>query len=240
MFFLKEGLSNKISYHKKEVAFLAGKQGFLADFVRVFRITFEFMKGFVKFYNVGPAVTVFGSARFGENNKYYEFARLLGRSLAKRGYAVLTGGGPGIMEAANRGAFEANGKTIGANIILPEEQLPNKFVNKLVTFYYFFVRKVILLKYSFAYVFLPGGFGTLDELAESITLIQTKKLLQFPIILVGKEYWSGLIDWIKTTLVSNHAIDDEDVSILHITDDLEEVLKTIDLTAKLFNITKNN
>lgn len=227
---------NRSIHHKKEVAFLSGKQGLVADFIRVIRITIEFMKGFIAFYNIGPAVTVFGSARFKESHKYYEIAKNLGRALAQRGYTVLTGGGPGLMEAANRGSMEANGISIGANIILPEEQLPNKYVSKLVTFYYFFVRKVILLKYSFAYVFLPGGFGTLDELAESITLIQTKKLVQFPIILVGEEYWKGFLDWIKDILLRNNAVDEEDISILYLTDSLDDVLKTIDATAKLFNI----
>ena len=183
------------------------------------------------FHKCGPAVTVFGSARFEENHQYYEKARSIGRGLATQGWTVITGGGPGIMEAANRGAFEAGGQSYGANIILPHEQVPNPYVQKSITFNYFFVRKIILIKYSSAFIVMPGGFGTLDELAEALTLIQTGKLYRFPVILVGKSYWQGLIDWMLEVLVPQKTIHKDDLKYLVLTDDIEEVLSLTQSTA---------
>lgn len=159
---------------------------------RLGRITAEFERGFRELYDLGPAVTVFGSARFGEGTPQYELGRGVGRELARAGLAVITGGGPGMMEAANRGAREAGGRSIGCNIVLPHEQRPNPYIDRMVEFRYFFVRKVMLVKYSCAFVCLPGGFGTLDELFEAATLIQCRKIGPFPLVLVGEEFWSGL------------------------------------------------
>ena len=162
--------------HSSEIQFLEGSRSRTRETLTLFRICVEFVRGFRALRSLGPCVTVFGSARFGESSPYYEQARQLSRALAQKGFTILTGGGPGIMEAANRGAIEAGGKSVGCNIILPHEQKPNPFLTRVVTFYYFFVRKVMLVKYSQAYVILPGGFGTLDEMTEALTLIQTKKL----------------------------------------------------------------
>lgn len=187
----------------------------------------EFIRGFRAFWDVGPAVTVFGSARFGEGHEYYELARKMGRLLAQEGFTVMTGGGPGLMEAANRGCQEVGGYSVGSNILLPHEQEPNRFLNKVVTFYYFFVRKIMLVKYSYAYVILPGGFGTLDEMSEALTLIQTGKLYDFPIILMGTEYWKGFYDWVNGTLLKNGAVSQGDIDFLHLTDNPDEALELI-------------
>lgn len=203
--------------------FLAGRHSRLFEFFRVLRIAREFIRGFRVLHFIGPAVTVFGSARIKEGTRYYDLAVKIGSTLAEMGYTVMTGGGPGIMEAANRGAKQTGGKSVGCNILLPFEQKPNPYLDVMVTFRYFFVRKVMLIKYSYSYVVLPGGFGTLDELSEALTLIQTKKLHHFPVILVGKEYWNGFFDWIKNTMIEEHTIDSQDLSLFHITDDPEEV-----------------
>jgi uncharacterized protein (TIGR00730 family) len=198
-----------------------------ADPWRVLRIQSEFVEGFDALASVGPAVTVFGSARTPENHRWYELARELGAMLAKQGYAVITGGGPGIMEAANRGAHEAGGLSVGCNIELPMEQGVNPYVDLAVEFRYFFARKVMFVKYADAFVIFPGGYGTLDELFEALTLIQTKKVQNFPVILMGADYWTGLIDWIKGTLLGEAAISPEDVDLLRITDDPAETCQII-------------
>ncbi len=191
------------------------------------RIGLEFFLGLRSLYNIGPAVTVFGSARFKEDNPNYQLARRIGARLAREGYTVMTGGGPGIMEAANRGAKEAGGYSVGCNIILPHEQDANPYLDKVVTFYYFFARKVMLIKYSYAYVILPGGLGTLDEMTEALTLIQTGKLYDFPVILVGRDYWKGFYDWVENTLVASGAVSPEDLNYMKLTDSPEEVVKII-------------
>jgi uncharacterized protein (TIGR00730 family) len=210
-----------------EAYLLAGRHSRLREAVRVFRISLEFIRGFRALHWAGPAVTVFGSARFGEDHRYYALGRKVGEALAREGFTVITGGGPGIMEAANRGAKEAGGQSIGCNILLPHEQKPNRFLDKVVTFYYFFVRKVMLIKYSCAFVILPGGLGTLDELSEAATLIQTGKLYDFPIILMGNDYWKGFRDWLEESLIKQGAVDAEDLHFLHFTDDPQETIAII-------------
>lgn len=199
--------------------------------MRLLRICLEFIKGFRAFHFLPPAVTFFGSARFKESSRYYELTRALAKRVAAMGFTVITGGGPGLMEAANRGAREIGGHTVGANITLPHEQSANRFVDKFVTFYYFFVRKVILVKYSYAYVIMPGGFGTLDELTEALTLIQTGKLYDFPVILVGNDYWKGFKDWIYGTLLKEGAINEEDLKYVTFTDSVEEAAAVIEQLA---------
>lgn len=199
--------------------FLAGPRSRLTEFWRALRILGEVVRGFRALHFVGPCVTVFGSARFAEDHVYYRVARDVGARLAGLGVTVMTGGGPGIMEAANRGAKEAGGHSIGCNIKLPMEQKPNPYLDKFVEFRYFFVRKVMLVKYSYAFIVLPGGFGTLDELFEALTLVQTKKIESFPIVLMGVEYWGPMIDFIRETLVRQATIDPADVELLTVTDD---------------------
>lgn len=215
-----------------EARFLTGKQSRLQEFFRVVRIAIEFIRGFRALHHLSPAVTVFGSARFKEGSHFYKLGREIGAGLAKQGYTVITGGGPGLMEAANRGAFENGGESVGANIVLPAEQKANPYLTRSILFRYFFARKVILVKYSFAYVVLPGGFGTLDEVMEALTLIQTKKLFFFPVVLVGRDYWEGFITWIKDTLAAQGAIDPSDLEFLFTADSPEEVLAITEATAK--------
>lgn len=193
---------------------------------RLKRISDEFVQGFDKLYGVGPAVTVFGSARFHEGHKYYDLGCEVGRELAKAGFAVLTGGGPGMMEAANRGAKEAGGASLGLNIILPFEQAPNPYVDQTIEFHYFFVRKVCLVKYSCAFICLPGGFGTLDELFEAATLIQCGKIGPFPLILIGEEFWSGVRDF-TAHLLGEGAIGMEDTGFARITDSPKEAVELV-------------
>jgi len=191
---------------------------------RIFRIIAEFVEGFEMLARIPPAVAIFGSARTKQGSVAYDRAEAIASILAKNGFSVITGGGPGVMEAANKGASEAGALSIGLNIELPLEQKPNIFANKLLNFRYFFVRKVMFVKYSIAFVILPGGFGTLDELFEAITLIQTRKIKPFPVILVGKEYWKGLLDWIRDTLVREKMIAAEDLDMLKTVETAEEVL----------------
>ena len=194
---------------------------------RSLRILSEFVEGFDALAEVGPAVSVFGSARMNANHRYYRQARELGQMLAKAGYAVITGGGPGIMEAANRGAQEGGGLSIGCNIELPHEQALNPYVDLGVEFRYFFARKVMFVKYADAFVIFPGGYGTLDELFEALTLIQTKKVQDFPVILMGTDYWTGMIDWIRASLLKEAAINPADVDLLRLTDDPNEAVRII-------------
>jgi uncharacterized protein (TIGR00730 family) len=190
------------------------------DAWRMFRILGEFAQGFDEMADVGKAVTVFGSARLGAAHPDYAKAEALAADLARRGYAVVTGGGPGIMEAANKGAFEAGGRSVGLNIALPHEQAPNGYQTDKVNFRYFFVRKVVLVKYSTAFVVFPGGFGTIDELFEALTLIQTKKIKPFPVFLVGVEYWRGLLQWLQGTLVRAGTIAEHDLHLFKVVDDV--------------------
>jgi len=201
---------------------------------RVFRIMAEFVDGFHELSEVGPAVSIFGSARTKKSNKWYKQAEKTADLLVKGGYAVITGAGPGIMEAGNKGAANAKGNSIGLNIDLPFEQKPNKYVRELINFHYFFCRKVMFVKYATAFVIFPGGFGTLDEFFESITLIQTRRMGKFPVILFGSKYWSGLIEWMKKSVLKEDNIDPEDLDIFQIVDTPEEVIKII----KKFYVTK--
>ncbi len=198
------------------------------DSWRLFRIMSEFVDGFDTLSEVNrPAVSIFGSARMTPDDKYYQLAEAIAGGLARAGYAVITGGGPGIMEAANKGAADAGGISVGLNINLPYEQQPNPYSNLPLSFKYFFVRKVMFIKYAMAFIGMPGGFGTLDELFEAVTLIQTRRIKSFPIILVGKEYWSGLVEWIKERMLSSGNIQSEDMLFFNILDDPDEVVNTI-------------
>jgi uncharacterized protein (TIGR00730 family) len=190
---------------------------------RVLRIMGEFVDGFDVLARVGLAVTVFGSARVKQDSPYYDAAREVGAGIAKRGFAVITGGGPGIMEAANRGANEAGGLSIGCNIELPHEQSPNPYANLSIDFRYFFVRKTMFVKYSEAFVVFPGGFGTMDELFESLTLIQTAKVKRFPVVLYGSDYWGGLLDWIRDTLAVEGMVSQDDLALVQVVDSTDEV-----------------
>ncbi len=191
---------------------------------RLFRILSEFIEGFDELADIGPAVSIFGSARLTGNNKYYKKTVEVSALLARNGYSVITGGGPGIMEAANRGAAAEGGLSIGLNIVLPREQKPNKFQNRTLNFKYFFARKVMFVKYAIGYVCMPGGFGTLDEFFEALTLIQTHKIHPFPLILFGTEYWSPLVEFLKKTMVKHKTISPEDMDLIVLTDDTKEVL----------------
>ncbi|MEK6673597.1 MAG: TIGR00730 family Rossman fold protein [Nitrospirota bacterium] len=193
------------------------------DTWRVFRILSELVDGFESLYDLGPAVTIFGSSRLGEDSYYYQKAVELGKRLSDSGFSVITGGGPGIMEGANRGAKMGKGKSVGLNIQLLHEQVPNKYQDIALNFRYFFVRKLMFIKYASAYVIFPGGFGTMDELFEALTLVQTRKIDSFPIILFGSEYWKGLTDWMKNTLIPQGTIGRDDQLLLQIVDDPDEV-----------------
>lgn len=194
---------------------------------RVLRIQAEFVEGFGTLAELGPAVSVFGSARMGEGTPAYEMGMAVGRGLAEAGYAVITGGGPGTMEAANRGAREAGGTSVGLGIELPHEQGLNTYLNVAVNFRYFFVRKTMFVKYSEGFVVLPGGFGTLDELFEAMTLVQTGKITRFPIVLLGTSYWSGLVDWIRATLIAEGAVGPDDLDLIAVTNDPAEAVRLI-------------
>jgi uncharacterized protein (TIGR00730 family) len=194
---------------------------------RIFRIMAEFVDSFEILSQVGPAVTIFGSARATRRDPYYKIAVELSRALARHGLAVITGGGPGIMEAANKGAAEAKGKSVGLNIELPLEQKQNRYTNIPIHFHYFFSRKVCFAKYSIAFVFMPGGFGTLDEFFEIATLVQTRRVPRFPLILFGGEYWKGLIHWLKTVALKRGFISPEDLDLVTITDDVREAIELI-------------
>ena len=195
---------------------------------RIFRIMGEFVDSFQTMSHVGPAVTIFGSARTKPNDKYYRAATAIAKGLAQHNLAVVTGGGPGIMEAANKGAAQAGGKSVGLNIELPHEQTGNRFTNVPIHFHYFFARKVCFVKYSLGFVYMPGGFGTLDELFEVITLVQTERIPQFPLVLFGREHWSGLLQWMKKELAQkNKFINPVDLDLVSVTDSPEEVVELI-------------
>lgn len=211
----------------EEIRFLHGPQRRGFEFARTARIFTEFIRGFRALHFVGPCVTVFGSARFDENHEYYVLAREVGRELARAGFTVMTGGGPGIMEAANRGAKDVGGRSIGCNIELPMEQAPNPYLDRWVDFRYFFIRKVMLVKYSYAFIVLPGGFGTLDEIFETATLIQTGKIRNFPLVVMGRKFWQPMFDFVTGTLVKRGTINPEDVDRVVITDDPMEAVETI-------------
>ncbi|NLI29769.1 MAG: TIGR00730 family Rossman fold protein [Nitrospiraceae bacterium] len=192
---------------------------------RVFRIQSELVDGFETLYNLGPAVGVFGGARFEEDSPYYQQAMNVGAMLSQHGFSIITGGGPGIMEAANRGAKMGRGKSVGLNIELPHEQEPNPHLDISLSFRYFFVRKLMFVKYAMGFVIFPGGFGTMDELFEALTLVQTKKVTSFPLVLYSSEYWKGLVEWIRGTLVERGAISREDVDLIYVVDDSADIAR---------------
>lgn len=196
----------------------------------IFKVMSEFVEGFEKLAKIGPCVTIFGSARTKASHEFYKMAEEIAYRLVLHGYGVITGGGPGIMEAGNKGAHRAKGKSVGLNIFLPFEQKGNVYIDpdKLINFDYFFVRKVMFVKYSQGFIVMPGGFGTMDELMEALTLIQTKKIGRFPIVLVGKKFWKGLIDWIKKTLLADKMISEHDLDLFNVVDTPEEAVKVID------------
>jgi uncharacterized protein (TIGR00730 family) len=210
-----------------EEKFLQGPQPRSFDLMRAIRIFWEIMQGFRALHFVGPCVTVFGSARFKEDQAYYRLAYDIGARLARAGFTVMTGGGPGIMEAANRGAKEAGGYSVGCNIELPQEQKHNPYLDRWVTFRHFYVRKLMLVKYSYAFIALPGGFGTLDEIFETATLIQTHKIKEFPLVLMGQSYWQPLLDFFHQRLISEKTIDPADADRILISDSPEEVVDSI-------------
>lgn len=215
---------------KDDRFFLAGPHSRLREALLLARAARDFIHGFRTLHFVGPCVTVFGSARFSESHPYYEVARELGRRISLMGFTVMTGGGPGLMEGANRGAQEAGGLSVGCNIRLPQEQEPNRFLDRWITCHYFFVRKVMLFKYSYAFVALPGGLGTLDELTEALTLIQTGKIENFPVVLIGTAYWEPFMSLLRT-MIAQGAISSSDLDLLKVTDDLAVAVAHIEAKA---------
>ena len=216
---------------------LTGRDSRIQEFLRVARISREFVQGFRALHFAPPCVTFFGSARFGEATPHYAAARALAADVAALGFAVMTGGGPGLMEAANRGAKDVGGRSYGATIDIGREPA-NKYVDTRVPFHYFFARKVILVKYSYGFVLLPGGFGTLDEMFESLTLMQTDRLHEFPVVLYGTEYWGGLVDWLRSTLLAHGAINQDDIDRFVITDDPAEVVAAFRPIAEHLGVAK--
>jgi uncharacterized protein (TIGR00730 family) len=217
----------KATRNVEEGEFLEGPKTRRFEFFRVLRIAGEFIRGFRALHFVGPCVTVFGSARFKEDHRYYALAREVSARVSRLGFTIMTGGGPGIMEAANRGAKDAGGPSIGCNITLPMEQKPNPYVDRFIEFRYFFVRKVMLVKYSYAFVVMPGGFGTLDEVFETVTLIQTGKIKDFPVILVGTEFWGPMLEFFRARMLAEGTIGQGDLDLLVCTDSPEEVVDRI-------------
>ncbi len=196
----------------------------------VFKIMSEFVNGYETLSRIGPCVAIFGSARIKEDNKYYRMAVETAEKLVEKGFGIITGGGPGIMEAGNKGAHIAEGKSVGLNILLPHEQEPNQYIDndKSINFDYFYIRKTMFTRYAQGFIAFPGGFGTLDELSEAITLIQTHKISHFPIIMVGSEFWSGLVEWFKTTLIENKVINETELGLFYVVDDVDEAVRVID------------
>jgi uncharacterized protein (TIGR00730 family) len=209
---------------------LEGPHSRTRELMMVFRAMRDFIRGFRSLHFVGPCVTIFGSARFGETHPYYETAREVGRRVSRLGFTVMTGGGPGLMEAANRGARDVGGLSVGCNIELPFEQAPNDYLDRWITCHYFFVRKELLFKYSYAFVVLPGGLGTMDELAEALTLIQTGKIDSFPVVLVGTAYWQPFITLLHE-MVTHGAVSESDLQLLKVTDDLDEAIAHLEKNA---------
>ncbi|MDH3214350.1 MAG: TIGR00730 family Rossman fold protein [Myxococcales bacterium] len=215
------------SRSRAEERLLSGRRPGRSELRSALAIFKECLYGFRTFRNLGPCVTVFGSARFGEDHRYYRAAQQVGRGLARAGFTVMTGGGPGVMEAANRGARQGGGHSVGCNIKLPREQVPNPYLDTFVEFDHFFVRKVMLVKYSCAFVVLPGGFGTLDEIFETMTLIQTGKMKSFPIVALGNDYWTHLRSFVNDTLIAAATIDPEDLDLVSLTDSPDEAVEIV-------------
>lgn len=212
-----------------------------ADSWVIFKVMSEFVEGFETLAKIGPCVSIFGSARTSPDHKYYKMAEEISAKLVRHGYGVITGGGPGIMEAGNKGAHSENGKSVGLNIDLPFEQNNNIYIDqdKLINFDYFFVRKVMFVRYSQGFIVMPGGFGTLDEMFEALTLIQTEKIGRFPIVMVGKDYWGGLVDWLKNTLLNEKNINAEDLELFHLVETEDEAVKVIDEFYDQFKLSPN-
>ena len=221
---------NQVDGGTSDRQLLEGPQSRTRELAMLFRASRDFIRGFRTLHFVGPCVTVFGSARFGESHPYYETARQVGRRVSQLGFTVMTGGGPGLMEAANRGARDVGGLSVGCNIELPFEQAPNQYLDKWITCHYFFVRKVLLFKYSYAFVVLPGGLGTLDELTEALTLIQTGKIDGFPVVLIGTKYWQPFLSLLRE-MITHGAIAETDLQLLKVTDDLDEAMTHIEQNA---------
>ncbi|MBL9115239.1 MAG: TIGR00730 family Rossman fold protein [Verrucomicrobiaceae bacterium] len=221
---------NQFNAQFEDRLFLSGPNPRSRDFRLLMGVVNDFLNGFRALHFVGPCVTVFGSARFKEDHPYYVQARQIGAAVAKMGFTVMTGGGPGIMEAANRGAKDVGGRSVGCNIILPMEQEPNPYLDRWVNMKYFFVRKTLLIKYSYGFIIMPGGFGTMDELFEALTLIQTKKIRNFPIIMMGKDYWTDLIDFLERMKAAG-TISPEDLDLLLFTDSAEEAIAHLEAKA---------
>ncbi|MBX7219157.1 MAG: TIGR00730 family Rossman fold protein [Blastocatellia bacterium] len=219
-----QALPGKLVTVSEEQYFLEGPKSRSSEFLMTLRLVFDFIRGFRVLHFVGPCVTVFGSARFAERHPHYELAREVGKAVSQLGFTVMTGGGPGIMEAANRGAQEGGGNSVGCNIVLSTEQQPNPYLDRQVTLRYFFVRKVLLLKYSYAFIVMPGGVGTMDEFFEALTLIQTRKIKNFPIVLMGKSYWQPLVGLLEK-MAEAKAIDPADMDLLLFTDSVEEAMR---------------
>jgi len=229
---------NKI---KNEVEYRVWSDVKANDSWSVFKTMAEFVNGYEALSNIGPCVAIFGSARLKEDNPYYKMAEETAAKLVGKGFGVITGGGPGIMEAGNKGAHEAGGKSVGLNIVLPHEQHPNKYIDhdKSIDFNYFYVRKTMFTRYAQGFIAFPGGFGTLDELSEALTLIQTNKITNFPIVMVGKDFWGGLIEWFKCTLLANELVSEKDFDIFHVVDTVDEAVEIIDEHYKNFKLTLN-
>ncbi len=224
------------SASQDEVRFLRGPASRREELARALRIFFEVIRGFRALHFVGPCVTFYGSARFKEDHRYYALARDTAALVSRAGFTIMTGGGPGIMEAANRGARDAGGPSIGSNIELPEEQHENPYLDRFVTFRYFFVRKLMLVKYSYAFVVCPGGFGTLDEVFATLTLIQTGKVRDFPVVLMGADYWAPLLDFVRSRLLAERTIAAQDLDLLHVTDSPEEAARWVADAAGRFGL----
>lgn len=218
-----ENMFLKLKISNDETKFLKGPRSKWAEFTFTLRVAMEFITGFRTLHYVGPCITVFGSARFKEDHTYYKAARELSAKIAKTGFSIMSGGGPGIMEAANRGAKDVDGKSIGCNILLPFEQTGNPYLDKFVNFKYFFVRKVLLTKYSYGFVIMPGGFGTMDEFFETLTLIQTQKISNFPVVLFGTEFYEPLMTFIRS-MAKQGTISPEDLDLFLLTDSYDEAL----------------
>ncbi|WP_372768389.1 TIGR00730 family Rossman fold protein [Lutibacter sp.] len=228
------------NYLTDEGSFLQGPLNWFKELLFIIKVQYYFIKAFGKFNTVGPCVTVFGSARFDENNFFYKKAEEVGAAITKLGFTVMTGGGLGIMEAVNKGAYESGGYSVGCNIVLPKEQKPNAYLHKWINIPYFFVRKFLLIKYSFAFVVMPGGIGTLDELFEALTLIHSKMIKNFPIVIFGKDYHKELYEHIQL-MAKNESIDEKDMKLIFITDSIEEMVAHINIHAvKKFGLKKNN
>ncbi len=223
---MKNGFTNKTKLPTltEEYSFLSGPRSRFRELYFTLEVLRNFVRGFRRMHFLGPCVTVFGSARTERTDTYYQTAEHIGEALAKMGFTVMTGGGPGIMEAANKGAYQAGGYSVGCNIVLPEEQEPNPYLHKWINIPYFFIRKVLLVKYSYAFVVLPGGFGTMDEFFESLTLVQTQMINEFPVVLFGKEYHKELLEHIETMKV-NEMISEHELDFLFVTDSVEEMIE---------------